>query len=251
MTGAVSAREALSLSNSQVLGASGAGLSAYQIIDSWGNSCPQVGAIQGASLGAYLGSYFTPLGTVIGGVLGGVVGGVFGCIKSGKHKDQKARDAVRDHFKDIGMIDENHCLELSDGSRYNIGFDGGHRYRNLDGGKRAPYQVDSSNPLLHETVGWVQPLAALLTGGDEKLRTDFAGYFTNAALSNAETHDTARLNVLSIFDKMALRPEDALSGLVAIYQQGRITKAELIAYTNGLVCLLEGRMSNGEELLST
>ncbi len=229
------------------MGAIGAAYSAYQLIDNWGENTPAGGAVQGASAGAYIGSCICPgLGTVVGGVIGRAVGGLIGCIKkSGKSKEQRARDAVRKHLVELGVTDKKYNLTLANGEKYNIGVDGRNKLTSLDGSRRPVYNVDSSNPLTHEVIGWAQPLAALLTGGDQKLKNDLTGYFVNAALSIASDHKDALKNVQAFFCSMKITPGQALEQLKALTAAGKIRETDFEAYAHGLKCLMAGVLSDG------
>ncbi|MCB0340182.1 MAG: hypothetical protein KDD53_11290, partial [Bdellovibrionales bacterium] len=204
---------ALSNMGGKIVGIAGAAYGAYNIFRNFGVRDPAGGAVNGATVGAQIGSMINPgIGTVIGGAIGGVVGGILGMFKKGKHKDQVARDQVRSALQQSGILDKDWTLGLADGSRYNIGLDGGHRYKNLDGTERRAYEIDSSNPLAGQVIGWANPLIEVVTGGDEKLRSDFVGYITNAALSNAADLEQAKQNMLSIYSQFGIAPEQIMEG---------------------------------------
>lgn len=232
-----------------VVGAVGAAYSAYQLIDNFGSNTPANGAIQGAAVGAYVGTQFLPgLGTAVGGLIGGLAGAVTGLFSSGKHPDQKARDAMRDGLAQIGLISSDHKLILADGSSYFIGYDGGHRFKNSDGSERAPYDVDFSNPTSAEAVGWAQPIAAVLTGGDEKLRMDLTGYLVTAAQSNAESLAEVSRNIQAFLAKINASPEAIAEGLAQLHQAGKLSADEFAAYLHGFKSLLSGTDSRGQNL---
>ncbi len=216
------------------LGFAGAAYSAYGLISNFGKSDPVTGALQGAATGAYIGSVVPGIGTLIGGAIGAVAGGILGCIKTGKHKDQIARDNVRDFLQERGILNADYQLQLADGSMYDIGKDGGFTLFNTDGTTRHGYDVDFKNPLAGQVVGWIQPLASLLTGGNKKLKDDFTGYFTNAALSNATDLESARANVLKLYQQSQATPEIMVQGMTALTQNGGISQQELPAYVGGL-----------------
>jgi hypothetical protein len=176
---------------------------AIDIVSKWGKSSPAQGAMSGAALGAAVGSFFPGVGTAIGGALGSLVGGMIGSIKVGKHADQKARDSVRAAMVERGFLDANYTMQLANGGSYNMGLDGGPK---AELGGRRPFEVDFNNPLTAQTVAWINPIADLLTGGDEKLKTDFAGYFTNAALTGAKSLDEVAVNVVGMMQQMKISP---------------------------------------------
>jgi len=136
--------------------------------------------------GANIGNLILPGGP--GALAGGAIGGLFGGKKG---KDQKRRDGLRDNLEESGFafkgLDGSHRIELADGSLFNIGLDGGARITNDKGEKRQVFDVDLSDPEARNVVGLVNPLATVVVGGDGKLRSDFAGYLTNASLSSGDT----------------------------------------------------------------
>lgn len=176
---------------------------AFDLVSNWGKSSPAQGAMSGAALGAAVGSFFPGVGTAIGGALGALVGGMMGTIKAGKHPDQKARDSVRAAMVERGFLNSDYSMQLANGSTYNMGLDGGPK---AELGGRRPYEVDFNNPLAAQTVAWINPIADLLTGGDEKLKTDFAGYFSNAALTGAKSLDDVAVNVVGMMKQMNISP---------------------------------------------
>ena len=235
--GSAVASEAGSLTSgaSKVLGAAGAAYSVYNLISNFGRMSPAQGAMNGASAGAYIGSVVPGVGTVIGGAVGAVVGAVCGLIKkSGKGKDQLARDSVRDYMQKNDMVDKDWNLHLANGATFDIGKDGKSSLMNKDGGKRLTYETDFSNPLTGPTIGLANPLAYALCGGDRKLATAFAGYFTNAAISNTDDPEIARQNMVAIFETFKTTPEQMIGALGSLAQSGKISDGELQAFTNGI-----------------
>jgi hypothetical protein len=223
-----------------VLGFAGAAYSVYGLISNWGRNNPLSGALQGATAGAYIGSCIVPgIGTLVGGAIGAIAGGLLGCLKTGKSKAQLARDGMRDFLQQNGIIDRNWGLRLADGSRWDMGKDGGFKLQNLDGTDRRAYEVDASNPLAGQVIGWLQPLAAALTGGDETLKNQLTGYMTNAALSNAKDLETARANALCFYQDAKADPEKLAAGLMQAAQQGGLSKEASMAYVNGIKMLFE------------
>lgn len=189
------------------------------------------GAANGLAVGATIGSIVPGIGTAIGAVAGMVVGGLIGSITSGKHKDQKVRDAVRENLLSAGIIDDNYSIGLADGSRYNVGIDGGPKE---EFGGRRPFEIDSSNPMAQYAVAWINPLVHLGIGGNEKIKTDFVGYFANAAMSNAKTLEDVRDNVHAIFGQFGVNDETLSRGIVSAAQQGLLDEQTAMAYLGGI-----------------
>ncbi len=224
----------------QFTGALATAYSLYGIINDWGKSTPAMGAMRGATAGAYIGSIIPGVGTLIGGAIGGVAGAISGLFHSGKHKNQIQRDQVREFLRNAQIIDSDNSLQLANGERFDIGKDGGARYLGLDGVERRPYVTDPSNPLTAEAIGLVNPLAIILTGGDPGLSSAFAGYFSNAIVSNAQDLEGVRQNALAIFSKFQVTPEQLIAGLENLTASGKIPPEDFAAYANGVRTLLEG-----------
>lgn len=145
---------------------------------------------------------------------------------SGKDKDQLARDSVRKSLLDKGFIDQDYNLSLLNGTKFDIGKDGGD----------PQYNVDFSRPNAAQAVAWANPLAALITGGDKKLTNDFAGYLANAAYS--DDAKTLRDNIANLYQKYGVSPDqidefmDNLSAQGVISQQdAAIHKANIDSLT--------------------
>lgn len=201
------------------------------------------GVVQGAASGAAMGSYFGPPGAIVGAVLGGTLGLA---SKTGKDKDQISRDGVRSALQNIGVLDKDYNVKLADGSLYNMGVDGHFSLPNTDGTARHSYDVDFSNPLAHQAVGWANPLALILSNGDKKITSDTAGQFVNAALSNAKSLEDARGNMVTIFSRMGLDGDKAASIIKSLKDQGRITENEMNAAIYGLGTLSSGKYNPNE-----
>lgn len=123
-------------------------------------------------------------------------------LVSGKHKDQQMRDMIRKRMRDSDFTDTGHNITLADGRKFDIGKDGGSK----------AYNVDFNKAGAGEAVGLANPLAAIMTGGDKKLKSDFAGYFANAAMSGGD----AKKNVRALYDKAGLdqrKAYDAVNSL--------------------------------------
>lgn len=219
------------------MGAAGAAYCAYGLFKNFGKSDPVTGAVQGASVGGYLGSVIPGVGTAIGALVGGVVGAVMGLFHTGKHKDQIARDRVRNVLQQGGMIDENYCLTLADGSKYDIGKDGGFELQSTDGSLRHAYDVDFKDPRAAKVVGFVNPLMAVLTAGNKKLQSDFTGYLVNAALSNTQDIQGAKDNVLTFYRQSGISAPQLQQTLQSMLQQGVISQSEFAAYMGGVQSL--------------
>lgn len=207
-------------------------MGAANIAMSWGKSTPAAGAANGMAVGATVGTMIAPgIGTAIGAAIGAIGGGLLGSIKTGKHQDQKVRDQVRAFLLQSNILDSQYKITLADGSKYDIGIDGGPK---AELGGRRPFEVDFSNPLAKYAVSWMNPVIDLLSQGNEKVKTDFAGYFANAALSNAKTLDDVRANVNAIIKQFGVSDEALAQGVIQATQQGQLDEATAKAYLNGI-----------------
>lgn len=222
----------------KVFGAIGAAYSAYQLVANWGKMPPLQGAISGATTGAYIGSIIPGIGTVVGAVIGGVIGAIQGFCGSGKSKEQKARDQVRKFFKEHGVIDDKWCLTLADGSKFDIGKDGGARLKNVDGTERKMHDIDSKNPLAGEAIAMLNPLGYAILGENTKLKDDFMAYFVNAATSNATTIEEVRKNALAIYAKFGMSPDQMVQTLGQKAQSGAFSADLMPHFINGLKMVL-------------
>ena len=186
----------------------------------------------GKAAGAMIGTMITPgIGTAIGAAIGTIAGGLLGSIKTGKHKDQKVRDQVRDLLMEKGVIDSKYTIGLADGSRFNIGYDGGPK-KELGG--RRPYEVDTSNPFAKYAISWLNPVVAFLSQGNEKVQTDFVGYLANAAMSNAKSLDDVKANVGAIIKQFGLDDDKLVQGIAQAAEGGAIETEIAKAWLNGV-----------------
>lgn len=159
---------------------------------------------------------------------------------SSKDQAQMNRDQVRKAMQGQGALDEGWNLTLADGGKFNIGLDGGGKIMGKDGTEINPYNVDASNPFAHQATAWADPIAAILTGGDPKLRSDFAGYFTNASMSNANTLEGVRANLLNIMAAHKMDFPTALKAVTSMLEAGKIDQATHDIYMNTLGILESG-----------
>jgi hypothetical protein len=213
-------------------GMAGGLLGAIDIAANWGRSTPARGAASGSAFGAMVGTMFCPgVGTAIGAALGAVGGGLLGSIKTGKHKDQKVRDQVRELLLNKGVIDSNYSIGLANGSRFNIGYDGGPK-KELGG--RRPYEMELSNPLTKYAISWLSPVIALLSQGNQKVQDDFVGYFGNAALSNAKSTDELAANVNAIIKQFGLDDKTIAEAIIQAAKQGTVDSDTAKGWLTGI-----------------
>lgn len=213
-------------------GIAGGIMGALDIAMNWGRSTPARGAASGSAVGALVGTMIAPgIGTAIGAAVGAFGGGLLGSIKTGKHADQKVRDQVRAVLMEKGVIDSKYTIGLADGSRFDIGYDGGPK-KHLGG--RRPYETDMSNPFTKYAISWLNPVVAFLSQGNQKVQTDFVGYFANAAISNAKSLDDVKANVNAIMKQFGLDDEKLVQGIVQAAEGGMIDPELAKAWLNGV-----------------
>lgn len=206
-----------------VISGAGALAGAHNLATNWGKNNP----VSGAASGAAIGTYFMPgIGTAVGAGLGGLMG----MAKAGKHKDQIRRDAVRKRLQEMGFLDDKFNVDLADGTKYDIGRDGSQKL----------YNIDQSDPNVANAVALINPLGEILTGGDDKLRSDFVGYLGNAATSNAKDPESIKKNILAMYAKNGIGLEQAKGKLQDLLNSKAITDAEKQAYDYGLTTLFGG-----------
>lgn len=204
---------------------------AANIALSWGKSTPAVGAANGLAVGATIGSIVPGIGTALGAAAGAVIGGLLGCIKTGKHHDQKVRDSVRALLVEQEVISPDYKIALADGSLFDIGIDGGPK---AELGGRRPYEVDFNNPLAQYAVAWLDPVLDLLSQGNQKVKTDFVGYFANAALSNARDVNEVRDNVQAIIRQFGITDEALARAVAQAAEAGTLDRQTALTYLHGI-----------------
>lgn len=152
-------------------------------------------------------------------------------LKTGKGKEQQMRDEVRDTLWDKGAVGSDWLLKFSDGSAFDIGKDGGARLKNSEGTERAYYEIDDKNPFSQSAMNGVSPLAALITNNDERLKQQFAGYFTNAATEGAQSQAQMDKRISEMYGMVGVTKSAGLASLAQLKEQGRISDEQLQQYS--------------------
>lgn len=158
-------------------------------------------------------------------------------IKTGKHKDQRRRDIVRDQLQQMGVADPNWQVQLDTGASFDIGKDGGYRDKK---GLRS-FELDFENPekpFQGEVIGYLNPLIEYLAAGDDKLRSDFTGQFTKGILQNADDLETAKIHAQSLYNKMGVSDRATAEQMIAdLVANKAVTEDEAAAYRFGVASL--------------
>ena len=128
-------------------------------------------------------------------------------MKTGKSDDQLGRDAGRRALQSSGFADDKFETILADGSKFNLGLDGGTKYKNMgqniDGKtERNAYDVDFSNPLAKNMIGRVDPYVRKMLGegASAKQVSDLTGQLINGITSNASDQQGVDRNFDSVFN---------------------------------------------------
>lgn len=167
---------------------------------------------------------------------------------SGKSKDQATSDAYREGMKNAGIIHvepgadhEEWNLHLRDKNgqvwKYDIGRDGGggRAAHELDMSKA--FEADGSTPTMQGRItGMASALGDLITGGDSKQGTKFAGYFANAVLNAAQGDEqSGRVAMRDLYEQMGIKSaDDGIAGIKALLDSGKIDEARAEAQINSI-----------------
>jgi len=159
----------------------------------------------------------------------------FGMFGSGKSEDQQQRDKIRASLKSSGFLGDPNAedwnIENADGSTYDIGKDGGAKRENGMGYSEVDTKTQGN------AIGAVNPLAYLITGGNEKLASNFAGYLTNSTTVGAGAKDAAVANANALARYKAAgydTAEKAIAGIDDMLKAGKIDEAKAAAFKGGI-----------------
>jgi hypothetical protein len=139
---------------------------------------------------------------------------------SNKDDDQLYRDRVRKRLQEKGILDENWNYSNEDGSKFDMGKDGSTRN----------YNTDDTNPLTASTIPLIDPITEIITGGNEKLRSDFTAYFTRAVTEGAKTPEQVEANVQNLITKLGLTKEQVDGTLTSLVEDERIDQQRADVY---------------------
>lgn len=194
--------------------AAGIGLGAKGLMDTFKGDDTK-GALDWASRGT--------IGIATGG-LSEAYRGLRDAFGSGKGKDQQARDSAR--ANGFGFL-------YSDPEREQINLGGGRTIAETainPNNPNASFNVDFDREGMGAYVGALNPLAEIASGGDDKLRGDFAGIMANAVASGGNPGDTIK----NFYANAGYDKNTASQALTELKNQGKITEEEYRAYLYGL-----------------
>lgn len=129
-------------------------------------------------------------------------------------KDHRQRDHVRNQAQKSGWFDTDNFINLDDGkgniTKLNMDVDGQEKFTNAAGKERFGYDIDHEDPLAAQGIGWLQPIAALLGQGDEKMTSDFTGELYNQLTKDGDVKDlpALRAKVVQLYNHFKLKPSE-------------------------------------------
>ena len=195
-----------------------------------------------------------------------LMGAVSSIGGTGKNTGQLLRDSWREGLKSAGAVDVDKStgawnITLADGSKYDIGKDGGAKLQNvgtnIDGKtERNTFDVDWSNPLAVNSIPDAH-LLAIATGLDPT-GTSEHGLFDRATaqMLNAVTSNTTDImgvkdNVRAILEKQGVAPEMIAGRVEILRNQNMISDQEYSTYLNHINGLYGTEFSPTDKAEST
>lgn len=174
---------------------------------------PKGGAMAGATAGAGIGSMILPgVGTLIGGLIGALSGAGLEMTGGGKSKDQLIRDKQREAWRKAGLVDggeggKGALLKLGNGREFDLGLDGSSWAGKSD-------KFDYQNPLNQQAIKWLDGASLLLSGGNEKIASDWTRALANNFTNNgAADVNELRDNTYELYKKIGMSPSQVIAEL--------------------------------------
>lgn len=241
----------------QGAGAAAIAMGAYQIYKGWGTG-GEKGALNGAIGGSSIAAGLSMLGYSNPYLLAGVVAvsALSGLVKTGKHKDQVARDSVRSDLESRGFFSKmegSHHVTLADGTQVNVGIDGTgglhditdasrlsdeHKGGNFGrDGRLHSYDVDYTNDLDYTANMCTGTLMRLIYGGKGDATDKIGGQLANASISQVGFNQEMTEgnfnkmieNVRSFYVQNGITSKaDAYQLANLAYAEGRINESDLV-----------------------
>lgn len=189
---------------------------------------------------------------LVGPVNLGIMSTASSMFKSGKGKDQVARDFLRKDLKTKGIYNKDFSLDLADGTKANVGLDGGatHAVRYKDKlvdskskGEIGAYNTDYTNDLDFFSGMTGNTFARLMYGGRDPTIDQTGGQLGNAFLGKvgygqdmtAENFNTVMTNARGVYAKAGIKSkEDGLELVNRAVKEGRLSNADAIAAQQSL-----------------
>lgn len=203
----------------------------------------QAGAQAGGTIGGAIGtSIFGPVGGAVGGFIGSALGSVLGNKFGGGTSSQQIRNSYRSNLVSNGIAEKGPNnqvnVTLADGSKYDIGIDGGAQIKNKDGTDRFSYEVDWTNPVAADSIP-ASHILAIATGLDPSMTKKdsfnrIAGQLTNAISSNAGSVADSHKNAKAMLDKQGVTPQNLGMRIEALRVTNKISDQEYGVYLDQL-----------------
>lgn len=173
-------------------------------------------------------------------------------LTSGKSQQQQIRDSFRSNLKDSGVADDKYQVTLADGSKFDIGLDGKHRFTNIDGTKRNPWDGDSQNPLSNYATGKLDPMIKrIYEGAPEDYHTEqFTGMLVNAAISNATSEKDVDANIAAMLGNSPFAKQAGIDAknVQALTKLERPKQGEVLRLSPGLYRTDTGKIQQAKTL---
>jgi hypothetical protein len=173
-------------------------------------------------------------------------------MTSGKSQQQQIRDSFRTNLKDSGVADDKYQVTLADGSKFDIGLDGKHKFKNMDGTERHPYDGDASNPLSNYATGKLDPMIKrIYEGAPENYHTEqFTGMLVNAAISNAKSEKDVDANIAAMLGNSPFAKQAGIDSknVQALTKLERPNKGEVLRLSPGLYRTDTGKIQQAKTM---
>jgi len=147
---------------------------------------------------------------------------IFGkLLGSGKHEDQIYRDRVRKTLRDNNFTDTDHNIVFNDGTKFNMGLDGG--YRDANGLRQFDVGADALQPgnWKGNIIANLNPLGRIIGGTRAKSAEDATGYFTKAAITGLDNEEAAMGRVRELYAKSGISADDARKSIDEMEKLGK------------------------------
>lgn len=173
-------------------------------------------------------------------------------MTSGKSQQQQIRDSFRTNLKDSGVADDKYQVTLADGSKFDIGLDGKHKFKNLDGTERHPYDGDASNPLSNYATSKIDPMIKrIYEGAPEDYHTEqFTGMLVNAAISNAKSEKDVDANIAAMLGNSPFAKQAGIDAknVQALTKLERPKQGEVLRLSPGLYRTDTGKIQQAKTM---
>lgn len=113
--------------------------------------------------------------------------------------------------------------------------------------RNSSYNVDMSNPLAAQSIGYANPFAFAFANSlgmaDDKFRkasTDLTGQIANTLMQGAKSADDVKNNILAFIQKMNIKPDEIRKSIQAMIDAKRISQQEGNAFLAAVTNLSSG-----------